>query len=96
MKLNLKPHIWKIIIPQHVILVAGIVSMDKKKFMFFNTLSSFLWSFILVFSGHYLYGVFLNYGIDLKEHIEMIVIGIILISTFPVFLKLLKKRPQDK
>lgn len=77
-------------------IVAGIVSMDKKKFMFFNTLSSFLWSFILVFSGHYLYGVFLNYGIDLKEHIEMIVIGIILISTFPVFLKLLKKRPQDK
>jgi membrane-associated protein len=76
-------------------IVAGIVSMDKKKFMFFNTLSSFLWSFILVFSGHYLYGVFLNYGIDLKEHIEMIVIGIILISTFPVFLKLLKKRPQD-
>jgi membrane-associated protein len=63
--------------------------------MFFNTLSSFLWSFILVFSGHYLYGVFLNYGIDLKEHIEMIVIGIILISTCPVFLKLLKKRPQD-
>jgi membrane-associated protein len=76
-------------------IVAGIVSMDKNKFMFFNTLSSFLWSFILVFSGHYLYGVFLNYGIDLKEHIEMIVIGIILISTFPVFLKLLKKRPQD-
>jgi membrane-associated protein len=49
-----------------------------------------------VFSGHYLYGVFLGFGIDLKEHIEMIVIGIILISTFPVFLKLLKKRPQDK
>jgi membrane-associated protein len=40
--------------------------------------------------------VFLGFGIDLKEHIEMIVIGIILISTFPVFLKLLKKRPQDK
>ena len=77
-------------------IVAGIVSMDKKKFMFFNTLSSFLWSFILVFAGHYLYGVFLDYGIDLKQHIEKIVIGIILISTFPVVLKLLKKRPQDK
>lgn len=77
-------------------IVAGIVSMDKKKFMFYNILSSFLWSFILVFSGHYLYGIFLNFGIDLKEHIEMIIIGIILISTFPVFLKLLKKRPQDK
>lgn len=73
-------------------IVAGIVSMDKKKFMFFNILSSFLWSFILIFSGHYLYGMFLNYGIDLKEHIELIVIGIILLSTFPVLMKLLKKR----
>jgi membrane-associated protein len=75
-------------------IVAGIVSMDKKKFMFYNTLSSFVWSFTLVFSGHYLYGVFLNYGIDLKEHIEMIVIAIVLISTFPVIMKLAKKRIQ--
>jgi len=77
-------------------IVAGIVSMDKKKFMFFNVLSSFLWSFVLIFSGHYLYGFFLQHGIDLKEHIEWIVIGIILVSTFPVFMKLLKKRPADK
>lgn len=78
-------------------IVAGIVSMDKKKFMFFNVLSSFLWSFILVFSGHYLYGMFLNkFGIDLKEHIEWIVIGIILISSFPVFMKLVKKRPVNQ
>jgi membrane-associated protein len=75
-------------------IVAGIVSMDKKKFMFYNTLSSFVWSFTLVFSGHYLYGIFLNYGIDLKEHIEMIVIAIVLISTFPVIMKLAKKRIQ--
>ena len=78
-------------------IVAGIVSMDKKKFMFFNILSSFLWSFILIFSGHYLYGMFLNkFGIDLKEHIEWIVIGIILISTFPVFMKLVKKRSVNQ
>ena len=77
-------------------IVAGIVSMDRKKFMFFNVLSSFLWSFVLIFSGHYLYGVFLNHGIDLKEHIEYIVIGIILISTLPVILKLIKKRPEGK
>lgn len=75
-------------------IVAGIVSMDKKKFMFYNTLSSFVWSFTLVFSGHYLYGVFLKFEIDLKEHIEMIVIAIVLISTFPVIMKLAKKRVQ--
>ena len=77
-------------------IIAGIVSMDKKKFMFFNILSSFLWSFILIFAGHYLYGIFLKQGIDLKHHIEYIIIIIVLISTFPVLVKLLKKRPADK
>lgn len=78
-------------------IVAGIVSMDKSKFMFFNILSSFLWSFILIFSGHYLYGVFLDkFGIDLKEHIEYIVIGIVLVTTVPVLFKLLKKRVHIK
>ena len=72
-------------------IIAGIVTMDKKKFMFFNIVSSFLWSSVLIFSGHYLYGIFLKNGIDLKNHIEFIVIGIILISTLPVLFKLLKK-----
>ena len=76
-------------------IVAGIVTMDKKKFMFYNILSSFLWSFILIFSGHYLYGMFLDkFDIDLKHHIEKIVIGIILISTLPVFLKMIKRTPK--
>lgn len=73
-------------------IVAGIGSMDRKKFMFFNIISSILWSFILIFSGHYLYGMFLEMGIDLKEHIEKIVIAIILVSTLPVFLKMIKKK----
>ena len=72
-------------------IIAGIVTMDKKKFMFFNIVSSFLWSFVLIFSGHYLYGIFKTYDIDLKEHIELIVIGIVLLSTLPVLFKLLKK-----
>lgn len=75
-------------------IVAGIVTMDKKKFMFFNVVSSFLWSFTLIFSGHYLYGFLLdNYQIDLKEHIELIVIGLVFITLSPVLLKFAKKRP---
>ncbi|KVV14325.1 DedA family protein [Flavobacterium sp. TAB 87] len=77
-------------------IVAGIVSMDKKKFMYYNVMSSFLWSFLLIFAGHYLYGIFLNFGIDLKHYIEYIIIVIVLISTVPVFIKLLKKHPVDK
>lgn len=78
-------------------IVAGIVTMDKKKFMFYNIVSSFLWSFILIFSGHYLYGMFLEkFDIDLKKHIEVIVIGIIIVSTLPVFLKFMKKTPKQE
>lgn len=77
-------------------IIAGIVTMDKKKFMFYNILSSFLWSFILVFAGHYLYKMFLTeFNMDLKHYIEYIIIIIILISTFPVLLKLMKKRKPE-
>ena len=73
-------------------IVAGIVMMDKKKFMFYNVLSSFVWSFTLIFSGHYLYGFLLkNYQIDLKEHIEIIVISLVAITILPVIYKFSKK-----
>jgi membrane-associated protein len=73
-------------------IVAGIVSMDKKKFMFYNIISSFIWSFTLIFAGHYLYGYLLNnFDIDLKEHIELIVIGLVVITLSPVLIKLSRK-----
>lgn len=73
--------------------IAGIVSMDKKRFMFFNIAGSVLWAFTMVFSGHYLYHLFLEkFNIDLKHYIEIIVIGIILVTTLPLFLKLLRKK----
>ncbi|WP_395054481.1 DedA family protein [Flavobacterium sp.] len=72
--------------------IAGIVEMDKKKFMFYNILGSVLWSFTMIFSGHYLYELFLNqFNIDLKHYIEYIIIAIILITTFPVLMKFLRK-----
>ncbi len=77
-------------------IVAGIVMMDKKRFMFYNVLSSFLWSFSLIFAGHYLYGFLLsNYDIDLKEHIELIVIALVGITAFPVIYKLTKKNKTN-
>ena len=77
-------------------IVAGIVTMDKKKFMFYNVLSSFIWSFTLIFAGHYLYGFLLkNYGIDLKEHIEIIVISLVGITILPVIYKFSRKIKTD-
>ncbi|RZJ73470.1 VTT domain-containing protein [Flavobacterium sp.] len=73
-------------------IVAGIVLMDKKRFMFYNILSSFLWSFSLIFAGHYLYGFLLaEFGIDLKHYIEWIVIILVVITIVPVLLKFSKK-----
>ncbi|MCR5861335.1 VTT domain-containing protein [Flavobacterium sp. J372] len=72
-------------------IIAGVVKMDKKKFMFFNILSSFLWAFILIFAGHYLYDLFLNHmDIDLKKHIEIIILGIVAITTVPLILNAIK------
>jgi len=78
-------------------IVAGIVTMDKKNFMFYNVLSSFIWSFTLIFAGHYLYGFLLeNYQIDLKKHIEKIVIILVVMTLLPVILKLAKKHPSEE
>ena len=78
-------------------IVAGIASMDRKKFMFYNILGSVLWSFSMIFAGHYLSDLFKNqFGIDLKAHIEFIAIGIVLVTTLPVLWKLLKKRVVHK
>lgn len=78
-------------------IIAGIVGMEKKKFMFFNILSSILWSFSLIFAGHYLNGLFMQkFGINLKDHIEIIVLAIVAITTVPLLLNYLKKKTAIK
>lgn len=78
-------------------IVAGIVMMEKKKFMLYNVISSILWSFSLIFAGHYLYGFLLeNYKIDLKQHIELIVIILVVITIVPVIIKFSKKSKSEE
>jgi len=72
-------------------IIAGIVEMDKKKFTFFNMVGSVAWAFSMLFAGHYLYKFFLNnFNLDIKERLEFIVLGIILVTTAPVIIKLIK------
>ncbi|MDD3004990.1 VTT domain-containing protein [Flavobacterium sp.] len=78
-------------------IVAGIVMMEKKKFMLYNVISSIVWSFSLIFAGHYLYGFLLEkYDIDLKEHIELIVIILVVVTIVPVILKFSKKSKTEE
>jgi membrane-associated protein len=81
-------------------IVAGIVAMDKKRFTFYNFAGSFSWVFSMLFAGHYLQILFLKwFQFDLKQHLEVIVIGIVLVTTAPIFIKLVfgknKKSPND-
>ena len=70
-------------------IVAGIVQMDKKKFLVYNVIGSIAWVFTMLVAGHYLDKFFLNrFNFDLKQHLEIIVIGIVLITTLPVLYKL--------
>ena len=70
-------------------IVAGIVQMNRKKFVYYNIIGCVAWAFTMLVAGHYLHKFFLNkFGFDLKEHLEVIVIGIVLITTLPVLYKL--------
>ena len=43
----------------------------------------------MLFAGHYLQKfVMTKYGFDLTKHLEVIVIGIVVITTFPVLYKI--------
>jgi membrane-associated protein len=76
-------------------IIAGIVRMEKHKFALYNIIGCILWAFVMLFAGHYLYRFFLSeFGFDLKKRLELIVLGIIVITTAPVIFKLLKKNKE--
>ncbi|HUZ60032.1 MAG TPA: VTT domain-containing protein [Hanamia sp.] len=79
-------------------IVAGIVKMDKKKFTYYNIVGSVLWVGSMLFSGHFLQKfVESEFNFDLKQHLEIIVVGIIIVTTFPVLWKVfsIKKKPTE-
>jgi membrane-associated protein len=79
-------------------IVAGIVGMDKKKFAFNNIVGCVAWVLSMLFIGHYLNAfVKKQFGLDLEKHLEVIVIGIVLVTTAPVLIKLFfgKKKNND-
>jgi membrane-associated protein len=70
-------------------IVAGIVKMDRKTFMFYNIVGSICWVSAMMLGGHFLEEwVKSKFHFSLKDHIEAITIGIILVTTLPVLYKL--------
>lgn len=70
-------------------IVAGVVKMPRPAFMFYNIIGSICWVASMMMGGYFLETwVQRKWEFSLKDHIEVITIGIILVTTLPVLYKL--------
>lgn len=81
-------------------LIAGIVGMDKAKFTFYNIVGCVAWVTSMILGGFFLQKWLWDaFHFDLKQHLEIIVIGIVLVTTAPIFIKMFfgkKKKVDDE
>jgi len=66
---------------------AGIGKMNYKKFLLFDLLGGFLWIFSLTIAGYLLGEV-----TWIREHIDIVCLGIIFISILPMLVNFISKR----
>jgi membrane-associated protein len=76
-------------------IVAGAAEMPYRRFVVFNVAGGFLWVSSMLLSGYFLGSVLKSrFGIDLEEHIEWVVIVVVLISLMPPFIEYFKSRRE--
>ena len=76
-------------------IIAGIVEMDKKKFSYYNIIGCLAWVFTMIMAGHFLQQWILKqFNFDLKQHLEIIVLGIVLVTSGPVILKIVSPKKK--
>jgi membrane-associated protein len=80
------------IIRTFVPIMAGVVNLDFKKFVWFNIIGCIAWILSMVLSGYFLGRAFPS----LQHNLEYIVIVIILISMIPVVLTYIKEHRRMK
>jgi membrane-associated protein len=77
-------------------IVAGMVKMKKTVFAFYNILGSICWVSSMMLSGYFLdRWVWRKFHFSLKDNIEWIAIGIILVTTLPVLYKLFSGKEDE-
>lgn len=77
-------------------IVAGIVQMDRKKFVSISVISAFVWVFSMMLAGRYLHEFLMKqFNYDLTEDLEWIVLGIIFVSVLPILFKMLQSRLRN-
>jgi membrane-associated protein len=70
---------------------AGVGKMEYKKYFLFDVLGGFLWIFSLTIAGYLLGEVEW-----IRKHIDLVCLGIIFISVFPMILNILKSKLGSK
>ncbi|MGI8633851.1 MAG: DedA family protein, partial [Segetibacter sp.] len=76
-------------------LVAGIVQMPKAAFIFYNLAGSVVWVSLMILGGLFLQSIIeKKYGFSLKDHMELITVVIILITTLPVIFKMIGPKKE--
>jgi len=73
-------------------IVAGIIGMDYRKFTLYNIAGCVMWVFAMMTSGYLLGWKFPV----IKDHLEWIIIGIIIVTTIPVAWRAIKSKAESK
>jgi membrane-associated protein len=78
-------------------IVAGAAQMPYSRFLPFSILGGFLWIFSMVLLGYFVGGMIERaLGIKLEDHIEKVVIVVVLLSLTPPFIEWLKARRERR
>ena len=76
------------IVRTFVTILAGMVRIDFTKFVIFNVLGATIWIVVMVLAGHFLGRAFPQ----VTTHLELIVVGMVLLSAVPVIITYFKNR----
>ena len=71
---------------------AGIVKLDYRKFITYNTAGTILWVVLMTLIGYFLGNTIPN----VKKYLEYIILGIIVITWIPVIITYLRERNKKK
>src|SRR5919112_2661436 len=76
-------------------IVAGAAQMPYRTFVVYNVVGGFLWVFSMILAGYFL-GTFVEraFGIKLEDHIEWVVIIVVLLSLTPPLYEYIKSRRE--
>jgi membrane-associated protein len=76
-------------------IVAGAAGMPYRSFVLFNVLGGLAWVSSMILAGYFLGNLLKSrFGIDLDEHIEWVVIIVVLLSLIPPIIEYLKSRRE--